>query len=139
MNLEQFNYLNNNLHIEDVDLVDLSSNIETPFYVDSSKTIKFVLSYLAEAVVEGQESARKQGLVQKLEGEGGPKVFSLNSSTQKVPAKAVNKPQQEEDDLNRAVVESEKEIKKISEPAAKAAPKKPAAKAAPKKTAVKKK
>ena len=40
MNLEQFNYLNNNLHIEDVDLVDLASNIETPFYVYSSKTIK---------------------------------------------------------------------------------------------------
>jgi small subunit ribosomal protein S2 len=123
-------------------LVDTNSNPNNltnfiPINDDSSKTIKFVLSYLAEAVVEGQESARKQGLVQKLEGEGGPKVFSLNSSTQKVPAKAVNKPQQEEDDLNRAVVESEKEIKKISEPAAKAAPKKPAAKAAPKKPAAK--
>ena len=66
-------------------LVDTNSNPNNltnfiPINDDSSKTIKFVLNYLAQAVNEGQESARKQGLVQKLEGEGGPKVFSLNSA-----------------------------------------------------------
>ena len=66
-------------------LVDTNSNPNNltnfiPINDDSSKTIKFVLNYLAQAVNEGQESARKQGLVQKLEGEGGPKVFSLNST-----------------------------------------------------------
>ena len=70
-------------------LVDTNSNPKNltnfvPINDDSSKTIKFVLNLLAEAVLEGQDSARKQGLVQKLDGDKGPKVFSLNSSTKKV-------------------------------------------------------
>jgi ribosomal protein S2 len=120
-------------------LVDTNSNPNNltnfiPINDDSSKTIKFVLNYLAQAVKEGQESARKQGLVQKLEGEGGPKVFSLNSTTQKVPAKADSKSQQE-DILKPTTVESEEAVEKVSKAATKAAPKKTAAKAAPKKTA----
>jgi small subunit ribosomal protein S2 len=120
-------------------LVDTNSNPNNltnfiPINDDSSKTIKFVLNYLAQAVKEGQESARKQGLVQKLEGEGGPKVFSLNSTTQKVPAKADSKSQQE-DILKPTIVESEEAVEKVSKAATKAAPKKTAAKAAPKKTA----
>ena len=122
-------------------LVDTNSNPNNltnfiPINDDSSKTIKFVLNYLAQAVKEGQESARKQGLVQKLEGEGGPKVFSLNSTTQKVPAKADRKSQQE-DILKPTIVESEEAVEKVSKAATKAAPKKTAATAAPKKPAAK--
>ena len=122
-------------------LVDTNSNPNNltnfiPINDDSSKTIKFVLNYLAQAVKEGQESARKQGLVQKLEGEGGPKVFSLNSTTQKVPAKADSKSQQE--NISKpTIVESEEAVKKVSKASTKAAPKKTATKAAPKKTAAK--
>ena len=61
-------------------LVDTNSNPKNltdfvPINDDSSKTIKFVLDLLSEAVLDGQDSARKQGLVQKLDGDKGPKVF----------------------------------------------------------------
>ncbi|GIR17622.1 MAG: hypothetical protein CM15mP31_3700 [Gammaproteobacteria bacterium] len=73
-------------------LVDTNSNPTNlsnfiPINDDSSKTIRFVLDLLSEAILEGQDSARKQGLVQKLDGDKGPKVFSLN-----VAAKATPKP-----------------------------------------------
>ena len=75
-------------------LVDTNSNPKNltnfvPINDDSSKTIKFVLDLLSEAVLDGQDSARKQGLVQKLDGDKGPKVFSLNATTKKVTVKAV--------------------------------------------------
>ena len=74
-------------------LVDTNSNPKNltnfiPINDDSSKTIKFVLDLLSEAILEGQDSARKQGLVQKLDGDKGPKVFSLNTSTKKVSVEA---------------------------------------------------
>ena len=124
-------------------LVDTNSNPNNltnfiPINDDSSKTIKFVLNYLAQAVNEGQESARKQGLVQKLEGEGGPKVFSLNSTTQKVSVKAGTKSQQEEVNSKLTVVESEEVVKKASK-SEKVPSKKAATKAAPKKAVAKKK
>ena len=87
---------------------------------DSSKTIKFVLNLLSEAILEGQDSARKQGLVQKLDGDKGPKVFSLNSSTKTVSVKAEDKPE--------AVVEAKAEVEEKKEE--KTAAKKPAAKKA---------
>jgi small subunit ribosomal protein S2 len=73
-------------------LVDTNSNPKNltnfvPINDDSSKTIKFVLDLLSEAVLDGQDSARKQGLVQKLDGDKGPKVFSLNATTKKVSVK----------------------------------------------------
>ena len=43
---------------------------------------------MAEAINLGQDSARKQGLVQKLDGDKGPKVFSLNTATKTVSVKA---------------------------------------------------
>ena len=43
---------------------------------------------MSEAVIDGQDSARKQGLVQKLDGDKGPKVFSLNTTTKKVSVKS---------------------------------------------------
>ena len=55
-----------------------------PINDDSSKTIKFVLDLMADAINLGQDSARKQGLVQKLDGDKGPKVFSLNTATKTV-------------------------------------------------------
>lgn len=75
-------------------LVDTNSNPKNltnfvPINDDSSKTIKFVLDLLSEAVLDGQDSARKQGLVQKLDGDKGPKVFSLNATTKKVSVKPV--------------------------------------------------
>jgi len=75
-------------------LVDTNSNPKNltnfvPINDDSSKTIKFVLDLLSDAVLDGQDSARKQGLVQKLDGDKGPKVFSLNATTKKVTVKAV--------------------------------------------------
>ena len=74
-------------------LVDTNSNPKNltnfiPINDDSSRTIKFVLDLLSEAILEGQDSARKQGLVQKLDGDKGPKVFSLNTSTKKVSVEA---------------------------------------------------
>ena len=73
-------------------LVDTNSNPTNltnfiPINDDSSKTIKFVLNLLAEAINLGQDSARKQGLVQKLDGDKGPKVFSLNTATKTVSVK----------------------------------------------------
>ena len=70
-------------------LVDTNSNPSNltnfiPMNDDSSRSIKFVLDYLSQAILEGQESARKQGLVQKLDGDKGPKVFSLNASNNKL-------------------------------------------------------
>ena len=65
-------------------LVDTNSNPKNltnfiPVNDDSSRTIKFILDLLSQAILEGQDSARKQGLVQKLDGDKGPKVFSLNT------------------------------------------------------------
>ena len=111
-------------------LVDTNSNPKNltnfvPINDDSSKTIKFVLNLLAEAVLEGQDSARKQGLVQKLDGDKGPKVFSLNSSTKKVSVDAT----EEVDEKIKTAAE---------EPAGNAEEKAPAKKAATKTTAAKK-
>jgi small subunit ribosomal protein S2 len=91
-------------------LVDTNSNPKNltnfvPINDDSSKTIKFVLDLLSEAVLDGQDSARKQGLVQKLDGDKGPKVFSLNAKTKKFSVKPV-----EEN------IEKEKETVLIQEP-----------------------
>ena len=73
-------------------LVDTNSNPTNltnfiPINDDSSKTIKFVLNLMADAINLGQDSARKQGLVQKLDGDKGPKVFSLNTTTKTVSVK----------------------------------------------------
>ena len=73
-------------------LVDTNSNPKDltnfiPINDDSSRTIKFVLDILSQAILEGQDSARKQGLVQKLDGDKGPKVFSLNTTTKNVSVK----------------------------------------------------
>ena len=106
-------------------LVDTNSNPSNltnfvPINDDSSKTIKFVLNLLSEAILEGQDSARKQGLVQKLDGDKGPKVFSLNTSTKTVSVKADDKPE--------TVVEAKAEVEEKKEE--KTAAKKPAAKKA---------
>jgi len=84
-------------------LVDTNSNPKNltnfvPINDDSSKTIKFVLDVLSEAVLDGQDSARKQGLVQKLDGDKGPKVFSLNATTKKVSVKPVEENVEKEKD-----------------------------------------
>jgi small subunit ribosomal protein S2 len=84
-------------------LVDTNSNPKNltnfvPINDDSSKTIKFVLDLLSEAVLDGQDSARKQGLVQKLDGDKGPKVFSLNATTKKVSVKPVEENVEKEKD-----------------------------------------
>ena len=84
-------------------LVDTNSNPKNltnfvPINDDSSKTIKFVLDLLSEAVLDGQDSARKQGLVQKLDGDKGPKVFSLNATTKKVSVKPVKENIEKEKD-----------------------------------------
>ena len=84
-------------------LVDTNSNPKNltnfvPINDDSSKTIKFVLDFLSEAVLYGQDSARKQGLVQKLDGDKGPKVFSLNATTKKVSVKPVEENIEKEKD-----------------------------------------
>ena len=100
-------------------LVDTNSNPNNltnfvPINDDSSKTIKFVLNLLSEAILEGQDSARKQGLVQKLDGDKGPKVFSLNTSTKSVSVKPVEEKKETSD---KAVEEEVEEIK--AEPKAK--------------------
>ena len=82
-------------------LVDTNSNPKNltnfvPINDDSSKTIKFVLDLLSEAVIDGQDSARKQGLVQKLDGDKGPKVFSLNTTTKKVSVKSAEESNEKE-------------------------------------------
>ena len=102
-------------------LVDTNSNPNNltnfvPINDDSSKTIKFVLNLLSEAILEGQDSARKQGLVQKLDGDKGPKVFSLNTSTKSVSVKPVEEKKETSD---KAVEEEVEEIK--AEPEAKKA------------------
>ena len=118
-------------------LVDTNSNPNNltnfvPINDDSSKTIKFVLNLLSEAILEGQDSARKQGLVQKLDGDKGPKVFSLNTSTKSVSVKPVEEKKETSD---KAVEEEVEEIK--AEPEAKKATttKKATAKKAPAKKA----
>ena len=85
-------------------LVDTNSNPSNltnfiPMNDDSSRSIKFVLDYLSQAILEGQESARKQGLVQKLDGDKGPKVFSLNASN--------NKLAKTESDAEREIIEDQ--------------------------------
>ena len=89
-------------------LVDTNSNPSNltnfvPINDDSSKTIKFVLDLLSEAILEGQDSARKQGLVQKLDGDKGPKVFSMNTATKVISVKAEEK--------SEAVVDAKTEVK----------------------------
>ena len=89
-------------------LVDTNSNPSNltnfvPINDDSSKTIKFVLDLLSEAILEGLDSARKQGLVQKLDGDKGPKVFSMNTSTKVISVKAQEK--------SEAAVEAKAEVK----------------------------
>ena len=89
-------------------LVDTNSNPSNltnfvPINDDSSKTIKYVLDLLSEAILEGQDSARKQGLVQKLDGDKGPKVFSMNTATKVISVKAEEK--------SEAVVEAKAEVK----------------------------
>jgi len=131
-------------------LVDTNSNPKNltnfvPINDDSSKTIKFVLNLLAEAVLEGQDSARKQGLVQKLDGDKGPKVFSLNSSTKKVSVDAAEEADEKvetaaEEPAEKAEEEKVEEVKAEEKaPAKKAATKTTAAKKAPAKKAPAKK
>ncbi|MBL6819795.1 MAG: 30S ribosomal protein S2 [SAR86 cluster bacterium] len=95
-------------------LVDTNSNPKNltnfvPINDDSSKTIKFVLDILSEGVLDGQDSARKQGLVQKLDGDKGPKVFSLNATTKKVSVKPVEENVENEKDV---VLSQEPEVQK---------------------------
>ena len=101
-------------------LVDTNSNPRNltnfvPINDDSSKTIKFVLDLLAEAVLEGQDSARKQGLVQKLDGDKGPKVFSLNATTKTVTVKTAEEKKEVVAEKDQPVVE-EKKAKKAAAP-----------------------
>tara|TARA_S200000501_G_scaffold366093_1_gene400411 strand:+ start:7191 stop:8207 length:1017 start_codon:yes stop_codon:yes gene_type:complete len=116
-------------------LVDTNSNPTNltnfiPINDDSSKTIKFVLNLMAEAINLGQDSARKQGLVQKLDGDKGPKVFSLNTSTKTVSVKTEEKPEEEVEAKSKVDENLETETE-ISVEAKKAtATKKPAAKKA---------
>jgi small subunit ribosomal protein S2 len=131
-------------------LVDTNSNPKNltnfvPINDDSSKTIKFVLNLLAEAVLEGQDSARKQGLVQKLDGDKGPKVFSLNSSTKKVSVDAAEEVDEKVETAAEEPAEKAEEVKadekapaKKAETKTTAAKKTPAKKAATKTTAAKK-
>ena len=126
-------------------LVDTNSNPKNltnfvPINDDSSKTIKFVLNLLAEAVLEGQDSARKQGLVQKLDGDKGPKVFSLNSSTKKVSVDAAEEVDEKVETAAEEPAEKAEEVKAEEKaPAKKAATKTTAAKKAPAKKAPAKK
>lgn len=126
-------------------LVDTNSNPKNltnfvPINDDSSKTIKFVLNLLAEAVLEGQDSARKQGLVQKLDGDKGPKVFSLNSSTKKVSVDAAEEVDEKVETAAEEPAEKAEEVKADEKaPAKKAATKTTAAKKAPVKKAPAKK
>lgn len=101
-------------------LVDTNSNPKNltnfvPINDDSSKTIKFVLDLLSEAVLDGQDSARKQGLVQKLDGDKGPKVFSLNATTKKVSVKPVEENIEKEKD---PVLSQEPEVQNEQPPKA---------------------
>ena len=119
-------------------LVDTNSNPSNltnfvPINDDSSKTIKFVLDLLSEAVLEGQDSARKQGLVQKLDGDKGPKVFSMNTATKVISVKAEEKSEAAIEAKAEEKIEAQKDEKTTTKkPAAKkaTAAKKPAAKKA---------
>ena len=96
-------------------LVDTNSNPKNltnfiPINDDSSRTIKFVLDLLSQAILEGQDSARKQGLVQKLDGDKGPKVFSLNTSTKKVSVETTK----EEVKETKEEAPSETELSKLT-------------------------
>ena len=97
-------------------LVDTNSNPKDltnfiPINDDSSRTIKFVLDILSQAILEGQDSARKQGLVQKLDGDKGPKVFSLNTTTKNV---SVKETKEEVKETKEEVKETKEEVKEIS-------------------------
>ena len=94
-------------------LVDTNSNPTNlsnfiPVNDDSSKTIKFIMDLLSEAILEGQDSARKQGLVQKLDGDKGPKVFSLNTASNKVTVQVENAQETDKKGAD-AVIEVEEE------------------------------
>jgi len=98
-------------------LVDTNSNPKNltnfiPVNDDSSRTIKFILDLLSQAILEGQDSARKQGLVQKLDGDKGPKVFSLNTSTKKV---SVKETKEEVKETKEEVKETKEEVKETKE------------------------
>ena len=103
-------------------LVDTNSNPKNltnfiPINDDSSRTIKFVLDLLSQAILEGQDSARKQGLVQKLDGDKGPKVFSLNTSTKKVSVETTKeevKETKEEVKETKEEAPSETELSKLT-------------------------
>ena len=100
-------------------LVDTNSNPTNltnfiPINDDSSKTIKFVLNLLAEAINLGQDSARKQGLVQKLDGDKGPKVFSLNTATKTVSIKTSETPTKETKEVETSTKET-KEVEPVVE------------------------
>jgi len=98
-------------------LVDTNSNPKNltnfiPVNDDSSRTIKFILDLLSQAILEGQDSARQQGLVQKLDGDKGPKVFSLNTSTKKV---SVKETKEEVKETKEEVKETKEEVKETKE------------------------
>ena len=104
-------------------LVDTNSNPKDltnfiPINDDSSRTIKFVLDILSQAILEGQDSARKQGLVQKLDGDKGPKVFSLNTTTKNVSVKEtkeeVKETKEEVKETKEKVKEKKEEVKEMS-------------------------
>jgi len=104
-------------------LVDTNSNPKDltnfiPINDDSSRTIKFVLDILSQAILEGQDSARKQGLVQKLDGDKGPKVFSLNTTTKNVSVKEtkeeVKETKEEVKETKEEVKETKEEVKEMS-------------------------
>ena len=123
-------------------LVDTNSNPTNltnfiPINDDSSKTIKFVLNLLAEAINLGQDSARKQGLVQKLDGDKGPKVFSLNTATKTVSVKTSETPAKEAKEVE--TVAEEKTAKTSTTKEAATTKKTPAKKAATTKKAPAKK
>tara|TARA_B100000003_G_scaffold197586_1_gene201699 strand:+ start:2022 stop:3026 length:1005 start_codon:yes stop_codon:yes gene_type:complete len=105
-------------------LVDTNSNPKDltnfiPINDDSSRTIKFVLDILSQAILEGQDSARKQGLVQKLDGDKGPKVFSLNTTTKNVSVKEtkeeVKETKEEVKEAKEEVKETKEEVKEMSQ------------------------
>ena len=103
-------------------LVDTNSNPKNltnfiPVNDDSSRTIKFILDLLSQAILEGQDSARQQGLVQKLDGDKGPKVFSLNTSTKKVSVKETKeevKETKEEVKETKDATHSEADLSKLT-------------------------
>ena len=100
-------------------LVDTNSNPKDltnfiPINDDSSRTIKFVLDILSQAILEGQDSARKQGLVQKLDGDKGPKVFSLNTTTKNVSVKETKEEVKETKEEVKEMSQSKAELTKLT-------------------------